>query len=168
VTDLSDAIQEKNRLLLELEGAKREQGNRRLVESLATNAAVLETRIVEWFRSHGRTEEAVVSLVSAASCLADAHRPSEVARLLGRARALTSLKKVQAWIEQEYAATFQRFMEDYRREEEALARAQRLAGAREMRERAARLADEYGWTELAKAIRAFPDEGESEEEVKRG
>jgi uncharacterized protein (DUF2132 family) len=29
-----------------------------------------------------------------------------------------------------------------------------------MRERAARLADEYGWTELAKAIRALPDEPE--------
>jgi superfamily II DNA or RNA helicase len=99
---VDDVIREKSRLVLELEDAKRQRlGGRRHVEHLATSVAVLESRIANWLRAEGRREDAVVSLISAASCLADARRRSEAKRILQRARELTALETVQAWIDHE-------------------------------------------------------------------
>src|SRR5262249_23276888 len=49
-----------------------------------------------------RVEDAVVSLISAASCMADAGRQVESRRLFEAAQTLTSLDTVRAWISERF------------------------------------------------------------------
>jgi DNA repair protein RadD len=100
---MEELLKNKNKLLIELEKTKLESHSRREIESVASKAAVLETQLAAAFLFNDRKEDAVVSIISAASCLSDARREEEAKRLLHRARMLTGLAQVQQWIDREIA-----------------------------------------------------------------
>jgi hypothetical protein len=80
-----DIITEKSAAILMLESAKNSGASRRDVQDLASRAASLETTVAEQFLDAERGQDAAISFLSAASCMKDARRFEEAARLLNRA-----------------------------------------------------------------------------------
>lgn len=95
---MEELLREKNRVLLELEHAKKSGAPRRQCEILASRVATLESRLADQMRTRGRHEDAAINLVSAASCLRDAHRPVEAVRILNLVLGITTLGSLQSWI----------------------------------------------------------------------
>jgi DNA repair protein RadD len=96
---ITELIREKSALLLDLETARREKNNRTIVE-LASLAATLEGQIARELVKANRQEDAIVNLVSQASCYKDARRLIEAKRALENALQLGS-SKARSWIREE-------------------------------------------------------------------
>jgi DNA repair protein RadD len=94
-------LNEKNLKLVELQLSKSHGASSRKIEKLASRVAALETSVAEKLIDIRRPEAAVINLVSAASALIDAQRHSEAARLLRRARRMTSVNVTATWIDHE-------------------------------------------------------------------
>ena len=96
---LSDLVQEKNALLIELECAKSTKAKRTIISTLASKAAVLEAEIAALLLTQGKRDKAVINLISQASCYLDAKREAEAARILEMALAVTQIKETRHWIQ---------------------------------------------------------------------
>jgi DNA repair protein RadD len=98
--ELSDLIREKSDLLLDLQ-AEKQRKNRRVIINLASLAASLEGQIARELLKAGRHQEAVVNLISEASCYSDANRLIEARRILSLALPLADEEKTAAWIREQ-------------------------------------------------------------------
>jgi len=96
-------ISQKSRLILALEAAKRAKENRTILE-FASEAAALEGRIARDFILENRSDDALVNLISQASCFGDAKRFTEKQRVLHFAAALAVGRKAEKWIQDELKA----------------------------------------------------------------
>lgn len=98
-----ELLSRKSHLILALEAAKRAKENRRILE-LASEAAALEGRIARGFILENRPDDALVNLISQASCFGDAKRFTEKQRVLHFAAELAIGRKVEEWIQAELKA----------------------------------------------------------------
>lgn len=96
-----DLVREKSTAILALEHAKLAHASRRIIQVLASRAAVLEARLAEKFLLDEQATQASVSFLSGASCMRDARRSEEAGRLLERALAYTDSSELRGAIEQE-------------------------------------------------------------------
>ncbi len=92
-----DLIGQKNGLLLDLEDAKRVR-DRRKTSELASFAATLEGRIARELVKSDRKDDAIINLISQASCLRDANRLIEAKRVLETAVELSSSTGTTEWL----------------------------------------------------------------------
>ena len=83
---LMNLLTAKNAAILDLQRAKLSRNDRRTIISLASKAAALETQMAEKLLEMERGPQATVNFLSAASCMKDARRFPESARLLDRAK----------------------------------------------------------------------------------
>src|SRR5215469_9558360 len=95
-----EIISQKSRLILAIEDAKRAKENRKVLE-LASEAAALEGRIARDFILENRAEDALVNLISQATCFGDAKRLVEKQRVLRFAAVLAIGRKAEKWIQEE-------------------------------------------------------------------
>jgi hypothetical protein len=93
-----EIITRKNKLILELELAKKKKPSRREILMLASSAANLETQIAEQYLEKEWDAQAAISFLSAASCMKDARRFEEAKRLLDRALAYADTKELVEFI----------------------------------------------------------------------
>ena len=100
--NVAELIKEKSRILLELEAAKLGK-KRREVFQLASKAASLESTIAYQLLINEQSEDAVINLISAASCLIDSRRLPEAKRILTHARRITLTSSISTWIDGELA-----------------------------------------------------------------
>lgn len=98
-----ELITRKSHLILALEAAKRAKENRKILE-LASEAAALEGRIARDFILEDRSDDALVNLISQASCLGDAKRFTEKQRVLHFAAVMAIGRKAEKWIQDELKA----------------------------------------------------------------
>lgn len=112
---VQDLIRSKSDLLLRLEDAKARH-RKKEARALASWAAALEGQIADHLLKAGRLEDALVNLVSEASCLHEAARHTEAARILDRALDLTQRQQLRVWIE-----SFRRGLQTGRRPAEVFA-----------------------------------------------
>lgn len=96
-------ISRKSHLILALEAAKRAKENRKILE-LASEAAALEGRIARDFILEDRSDDALVNLISQASCFGDAKRFTEKQRVLHFAAVMAIGRKAEKWIQDELKA----------------------------------------------------------------
>lgn len=106
-----EMIREKNSIILRLEGAKAAKLGRRTITELASIAASLESRIARSYLDSGRIEDAVVNVISEASCFVDAERPIEARKAWSRALALTSSDRLRKFVESQLSSTEPRSIE---------------------------------------------------------
>ena len=97
---VAELIKQKNALMLSLEDAKRHGKNRDVLE-LASLAASIEGRIAREFIGAKKPGDAVINLISEASCLNDADRLIEAKRDLQMALTLTNSLNVAQWVHEE-------------------------------------------------------------------
>jgi DNA repair protein RadD len=95
-----ELVTRKSILLLELEQAKHERRNRAILD-LASRAAALEGKIAHDLIISNRSDDAIVNLISQASCFHDAKRFIEKERVLRFAAELAVGKRVAGWINDE-------------------------------------------------------------------
>jgi superfamily II DNA or RNA helicase len=95
--DLDNQIREKNSLLLDLQSAKAAKERRKIIE-LASRAAALE-RTIARILMNGQVSDAIINLVSAASCFVDARRDIEARRAFADALRLSDSPATRAEIE---------------------------------------------------------------------
>ena len=93
-------VRSKSELLLKLELAKLDRG-RRQVFDLASQAAALEGRIARELIIEGRAADAVVNLISQASCFGDAGRMIEKRRVLEGALEIDHDSLASEWVRSE-------------------------------------------------------------------
>lgn len=94
-----DLFRQKNHTIQALDLAHKTKNLEPLAyEALALEGAVLEEKCAEWYLEDKRPEEAVINLMSAASCYVAAKRGREAKKALDRARELTTKPSVIAWI----------------------------------------------------------------------
>ncbi len=94
-----DLFRQKNYTIQALDEANKTKTlDSKAFEALALEGAVLEEKCAEWYLEDKRPEEAVVNLMSAASCYVAAKRGKEAKKALDRARELTKKPGVIAWI----------------------------------------------------------------------
>ena len=98
-----DLISQKSHLIVALEAAKRAKENRKILE-LASEAAALEGRIARDLIVENRSDDALVNLISQASCFGDAKRFTEKQRVLHFAADLAIGRKAEKWIRAELKA----------------------------------------------------------------
>jgi DNA repair protein RadD len=98
--DLKQMIQKKSCLLLDLEEAKQQKRNRQVLR-IASEAASLEGYIARELIAAGRLDDALVNLVSEASCFKAATRLVEARRVLERALRYARGERLTTWIQQE-------------------------------------------------------------------
>jgi superfamily II DNA or RNA helicase len=96
----SELIGEKSRLILQLEDAKRRKSTRDVFD-LASKAAALEGKIARDLILADRDEDALINLISQATCFGDAKRFIEKERVLHFAAELAIGKRPSKWIAQE-------------------------------------------------------------------
>ena len=96
-----ELVAAKSHAILELEKAKDLGANRREIMRLASQAAVLETRLAEQLLEQERSDAATVSFLSAASCMTDARRYEEAVRLLERATVYSDTDELSSLISRE-------------------------------------------------------------------
>jgi len=92
-----DLIEQKNRLLLDLDDAKR-SSNRRRASELASLAAGVEGRIARELVMLDRSDDAAINFVSQASCLRDANRLIEAKRVLEAALEFGTSERAKKWV----------------------------------------------------------------------
>lgn len=97
---LDEMLRAKNTAILELRRVNA-QGDSTRIRAVARRAAELEEQIAEHYLSSGKHEDAVVNLISQASCLQDAGDLLGAVRVLQRARSLTKLKPAAKWIDEQ-------------------------------------------------------------------
>jgi DNA repair protein RadD len=98
-----ELISQKSHLVLALDAAKRAKENRKILE-LASAAAALEGRIARDFILEDRPDDALVNLISQASCFGDAKRFTEKQRVLNFAAVMAIGRKAEKWIQDELKA----------------------------------------------------------------
>jgi superfamily II DNA or RNA helicase len=98
-----ELISLKSHLILALEAAKHAKENRKVLE-LASEAAALEGRIARDFILNDRSDDALVNLISQATCFGDAKRFTEKQRVLHFAADLAIGRKAEKWIQDELKA----------------------------------------------------------------
>jgi hypothetical protein len=101
---IADVLKQKNELLLELERSKLAKAKRAVVAQLASKAAALEADLVEAYLSEGKTQKAVINLISQASCYLDARRETEARRIFERALTLSQVPETQKWVQASLAS----------------------------------------------------------------
>ena len=99
---VTELIRGKSALLLDLEEAKR-NGNKRKIIDLASLAATLEGQIARELVKSAREGDALINLISQASCFRDAERLIEARRSLQNALLLAGSSKAGAWVQQQLA-----------------------------------------------------------------
>jgi DNA repair protein RadD len=100
MTMISDLIGEKSRLILQLEQAKLRRSTRDIFD-LASKAASLEGKIARDLILADRDDDALVNLISQATCFGDAKRFIEKERVLHFAAELAVGRRASKWIAQE-------------------------------------------------------------------
>jgi DNA repair protein RadD len=108
MADLTELIRTKNSLLFDLDAAKR-QRNKREVLKFASLAATREAQIAQLLLEANRVDDAVVNLVSQASCYKDANRLIEARRILEIASQLSRADRLKIWIQEELATVPSQF-----------------------------------------------------------
>lgn len=98
--DLDKLKREKNAKLLALEFAKLSKNNRDIFH-LGSEVAALEAIIARAYLAKGEVENAVINLISQASCLCDSRRYSEAVKVFKRALSLSTISDTKQWIEKE-------------------------------------------------------------------
>ncbi len=98
--DIQTLKKEKNYKLLLLEAAKIEN-KRRNVYQLGSEVAALENAIAEYYLDIGDKNNAIVNLISQASCLCDSNRYLEVHRTYNRVLSLNPESKTLNWVTSE-------------------------------------------------------------------
>ena len=98
-----ELITRKSHLILALEAAKCAKENRKILD-LASEAAALEGRIARDLILEDRSDDALVNLISQASCLGDAKRLTEKQRVLHFAAVMAIGRKAEKWIQDELKA----------------------------------------------------------------
>jgi hypothetical protein len=97
---LEEMVRAKNVAILELRSMLAQDDRSRIL-AVATRAAELEEQIAEYYLARGKHEDAVVNLISQASCLRDADDLSGAMGVLQRAKSLTKTKSVSKWIDEQ-------------------------------------------------------------------
>ncbi|MBZ5525922.1 MAG: DEAD/DEAH box helicase family protein [Acidobacteriia bacterium] len=97
---LKEMVHKKSCLLQDLDEAKRQNKNREIL-NIASEAAALEGHIARNFILADRPDDAIVNLISEASCFKDAGRLIEARRVLEIALEFARGKRPGIWIQQE-------------------------------------------------------------------
>lgn len=99
MNSLPDLIRSKNHLLIQVE-SQPELAFRK-VQQITSEASVLEGRIAALLIADGRVSDAVINLVSQASCLIRSQRLLEAKRVFIKARGLAEAKRLCDWLDEQ-------------------------------------------------------------------
>jgi len=98
MTPVPELVSAKNALLLDLETARLKQSHRHIID-IASQAAVLEGRIAREYILANRFQDALVNLISQASCFQDARRIVEARRVLDFALQYADGGRTTEWLQ---------------------------------------------------------------------
>ncbi|MBF0548972.1 MAG: DEAD/DEAH box helicase family protein [Deltaproteobacteria bacterium] len=100
---LNELKAEKSALLVDLENLKRSRASKTKIRKLAEAVASYEAQIAHLLLSDGKKEQAIINLISQASCLVDAQRKVESRRVYERVIQLADRIQTSNWVNNELA-----------------------------------------------------------------
>lgn len=98
--EVTELKKEKSRKLIELETARR-TGQNRVVFRLGSEVAAIEHSIANDYLKKNEYDNAVVNLISQASCLIDSRRYSEAVKVLNFAFSISTVDQTKNWIQEQ-------------------------------------------------------------------